>query len=85
MNSFGHAEVVASGLTLLQPIIKNVQTDTMITLQPFLTPAFNKESGKDDEPKSAVAQQQPHKSNTGLESIYPSICLCVCLSVCLFF
>ena len=33
MNFFGHAEVVASGLTLLQPIIKNVQTDTVITIQ----------------------------------------------------
>ena len=33
MNFFGHAEVVASGLTLLQPIISNVHTDTVITQQ----------------------------------------------------
>ena len=41
MNFFGHAEVVASGLTLLQPIIKNVHTDTVITLQALLSPACN--------------------------------------------
>ena len=35
MNFFGHAEVVARGLTLLQPIMKIVQSDTMIALQAF--------------------------------------------------
>ena len=33
---FGHVEVVASGLTFLQPIIKNVHTDTVIALQALL-------------------------------------------------
>ena len=46
MNFFGHAEVVASGLTLLHPIIKNVHTDTMIALQPLLMPACNKRDCK---------------------------------------
>ena len=41
MNFFGHAEVVASGLTLLQPIIKNVQTDTVITIQAQLRRLVN--------------------------------------------
>ena len=34
INFFGHVELVASGLTLLQPIIKNVHTDTVNALQP---------------------------------------------------
>ena len=41
VNFFGHAEVVASGLTLLQPIIKNVQTDTVIALQAQLRRLVN--------------------------------------------
>ena len=36
-NSFGHVEVAAKGLTLLQPKIKDIQTDTMIALQALPT------------------------------------------------
>ena len=34
-NTLGHAEVDASGLALLQPIIKNVHTDNVIVVQSF--------------------------------------------------
>ena len=42
VNFFGHAEVDASGLTLFQPIIKNVLSDTVIALEILLSPACKK-------------------------------------------